>query len=394
MPLSVVMDGRPLQAGFKAHAERGIGRYSRNLIKAMLELEGGPDLELLVQDNLPRQGLPAGVPQLAAGYMPMWLPRFKRLASHYWLARRPLLEPWRRGKVVHFLCHLDAPLRPGPRTVVTVHDLIAQRLERLYKVRVSGLRFKVERWLETRILYTAARIIAVSRQTKTDLVELYGIDPARITVVYEATDPGLAPEEDPRRRQEVLARHGLADGEPFFLYLGGIDQRKGLEFLLQALAELKRRRLPHRLALAGRIEQDKQYPLLLKEIKALGLEQSVRLLGFVPDDELPALFGSCLAFVFPSLYEGFGLPPLEAMTCGAPVVAARAAAVPEVVGEAGILVEPGDAGVLTEALAGLALNPELARDLRQKGFARAREFSWRRAAQETLEIYGEVAHET
>lgn len=389
MGLKVVMDGRPLQAGYKAHAERGIGRYAKNLLHAMLELADAPDIELLTQAGLPTDALPQRLPRLGAKTMPAWMPRFKRLATQYWLARRPLVPAWRAGKVVHLLCHLDAPLLSGPTTVVTVHDLIAQRLEKLYKVRISGWRFALERWLETRILFSARRLIAVSEQTKRDLMELYGVQAERINVIHEAADPGLGPETSPQKRRQVLGKYGLDPEQPFFLYLGGIDQRKGVGPLLEALAELKRRGLPHRLALAGKIDGDKQYPGLLAKIKALGLEDSVLLLGYVPDQDLPAIFSSCLAFVFPSLYEGFGLPPLEAMTCGAPVVAANASAVPEVVGDAGILIQP-NAGELTEAMSGLALNPELADDLRARGFKRAAGFSWQRAAAETLAIYREV----
>ncbi len=406
MSLAVVCDGRPLQPGFKVHRERGIGRYAKNLLLALSELAEPPEMELLVQANLPDPGLLAGVPRLAAGYAPSWLPVGKRLISHHGLVRRPLARPWRQGRVVHFLSHLDAPARLGPRTVITVHDLIAQKLARLYGQDKSGLRFRLERWLETRCLYRAAAIIAVSQCSKDDLVELYHIDPARIRVIHEAADPDLAPVEDPALCREVLARHGLAGGgeggaggagdegageTPFFFYLGGIDQRKDLGTLLAALAALKERRADFVLALAGKISEDKQYPALMAEIERRGLEEHVRLLGFVPDEDLPALFSAATAFVFPSLYEGFGLPPLEAMACGAPVVAVRASAVPEVVGEAGLLVPPGDAGALAQALEGLLTNPELAAELSREGRRRASRFSWSRAAAETLEVYREVA---
>ena len=385
-----VLDARPLQAGFKAHAERGIGRYSKNLINALIASGGLEEIKLLTQANLPHEAIPPGPECLKAGYMPLWLPRFKRLASHYWLARKPVQPYWRKGWVVHFLCHLDAPLLPGPGTVVTVHDLIAQRLEKLYRQRVSGFRFQVERWLETRVLFKADKLIAVSEQTKSDLVELYGLEPSRIAVVHEGPDPGLAPVKDPAAIAGALYRCGLDPKEPYFLYLGGIDQRKGTEYLLEALAMLRDKGLPHTLALAGRIEGDKQYPLLVEQIKKLGLAGKVKLLGFVADADLPALFSGCLGFVFPSLYEGFGLPPLEAMACGAPVVAANASAVPEVVGGAGLLVEPANAAALAQAMEGLARNPELALDLREKGYKRAEAFSWDKAARKTLAVYGEA----
>lgn len=391
MKLSVVCDGRPLQPGFKAHLERGIGRYAKNLLLAMTQLAEPPELELLVQNNLPDPDLLRGLPRVATGYAPAWLPIGKRLISHHGLARRSLASYWQEGRLVHFLSHLDAPCRVGIGTVVTVHDVIAQKLADLYGQGKSDARFRLERWLETRCLFGAASIIAVSQCTKDDLVEMYRLPESRIRVIHEAADPDLKPVEDPDSRREVMERHGLAEGQPFFLYLGGIDQRKDLGTLLKALADLKARELDFVLALAGKIDGDKQYPALIAEIEERGLMDRVRLLGYVPDGDLPALFSSCAAFVFPSLYEGFGLPPLEAMSCGAPVVAVDASAVPEVVGQAGILVPPGEAGVMAQALEGILTNQEMAADLKEQGRRRAGLFSWSRAAAETLEVYREVA---
>jgi len=391
MALRVVCDGRPLQAGFKAHCQRGIGRYAKNLLTAMLQNPGHPEISLLIQADLPDEGLPAEARRLAAGRAPAWLPLGQRLLAYHFLARRPLQGPWQRGEVVHFLSHLDAPARIGPRTVITVHDLIAQRLEDLYCGGRSRAGFRLARWLETRCLYQAARIIAVSSHTKDDLVNIYGLSPARISVIHEAADPGLAPVDDPRRRAQVLARYGLDVEKPFFLYLGAIDQRKGLNVLLKALAILRGRGEPCALALAGDIKNDRQYPMLCREINQLGLADKVHVLGFVAEADLPALFSACRALVFPSLYEGFGLPPLEAMVCGAPVVAAKAAAVPEVVGEAGLLVRPGDPEDLAQAMAALTADRELADRLREKGYRRAALFSWPKTAAQTIAVYEEVA---
>ena len=273
--------------------------------------------------------------------------------------------------------------------MITVHDLIAQRLKHLY-CRKSKLRFNLMRWLETRCLYTAARLMADSEQTKRDIVEMYGVDPGRIRVVPLAADPGLAPVEDPAELARVRAAYGLGAGEPYFLYVGGIDQRKDLPTLLKSLAALKQRGLAHTLALAGRIEGDEQFPLLMARAEELGLGPAVRLLGYVPDSDLPALFAGAAAFVFPSLYEGFGLPPLEAMACGAPVVAVDASSVPEVVGSAGLLVAPGDAAGLAQAMEAVLTLPELAAKLRADGLERAAGFNWRRTAEMTLEVYREA----
>ncbi len=389
----LVWDGRGLQPGFKAHKERGIGRYAKNLLAAMLPLVDPARVRVLIQANLPDPELPPGLERLPAPYAPAWLPIGKRILSHHLLARAALAPAWRQGAVAHFLSHLDAPAFINPASVLTVHDLIAQRLEKLYRAGKGSWRFRLERALETRCLYQARRIITPSQQTKDDLVELYGIEPARIRVIPEAADPGLAPVSDPALIQAVLARLGLSPERPFFLYLGGIDQRKGLSTLLTALASLRRDGRPHDLVLAGRIDQDKQYPALRQAVEQMGLAPSVRELGFVADADLPALFAAATAFVFPSLYEGFGLPPLEAMACGAPVVASRASSIPEVVGQAGILVPPGDAQALAQALEALGRLPELGAELREKGFRQAALFSWQRAAQATLALYEEVASE-
>jgi glycosyltransferase involved in cell wall biosynthesis len=388
----VVADGRPLQPGFKAHRERGIGRYAKNLLLALARRDDAPELELVVQRNLADPDLLSELPRLPAGQAPQWLPGAQRLITHYGLIRRTLAASWAHGAVVHFLSHLDSPARLGARTVLTVHDLIAQRMVELYGQDKSGVRFRAERWLETRCLYGAAAIIVPSECTRRDLADLYGVDPGRVRVIPEAADPELRPVDGPAEVEAVLRRHGLAGGAPYLFYLGGIDQRKDWRTLLAALAGLKGRRPGFCLALAGRIEGDRQYPRLQAEIARLGLEEEVRLLGFVPDADLPALFGGAAAFVFPSLYEGFGLPPLEAMACGAPVVAARAAAVPEVVGEAGLLVEPGRPRELAEALEALLSRPELARRLSHEGRKRSTRFSWERTAEQTLEVYREVAH--
>ncbi|MBI4800415.1 MAG: glycosyltransferase [Desulfarculus sp.] len=279
----MVLDGRPLQPGFKAHAQRGIGRYAKNLLTALLELLDPARVRFLVQANLPDPELPVAIPRIRAPFFPPIIPVGKKLISYHLFTPLALRPAWRAGQVVHFLSHLDAPSRVGPRTVLTVHDLIAQRLQGLYQGKRTGARFRLERWLETRCLFGAAKIIAVSQCTRNDLAELYGLDPGLISVIPEAADPGLKPEPDPARRAAVLARHGLDQAQPFYLYLGGIDQRKGLDTLLTALKALKARGRPHTLALAGRIEGDRQYPLLLKSIEEQGLKEAVRLLGYVSD---------------------------------------------------------------------------------------------------------------
>lgn len=385
----LVLDARALQPGFKQHLQRGIGRYARNLLAAMLPLLDEDQLTLIVRRDLPDPDLAPEARRWPISYAPAWLPAGKKVVGHHLLARRQLAPLWSQGPVAHFLSHVDAPFRIGPGTVLTCHDLIFQRLPELYAAGQSRLAFRLKRWLETRALPQAARIIAVSQCTATDLRELYNVPPERIVVIPEAADPGLAPVEDPAARAAILARYGLEPGTPFFLYLGGLDPRKGLSILLEALLSLEK--ASPLLAVAGPLEEDKHFPAFQQGIACRGLGSRVRLLGFVAEADLPALFSAAAAFVFPSLYEGFGLPPLEAMACGAPVIAARAAAVPEVVGQAGILVPPNDPAALASAMAEVLRRPELAAELRVRGLKRAAEFSWRRTAERTHALYEEVA---
>ena len=390
MPGPVVLDARPLQPGFKSHLGRGIGRYTKNLIRALLDLDNAPEYRLLLQAGLPQPELPADLPRSYLPSGPAWLPGDKRVWDYHALASLRLPGAVAGAGLVHFFCHLDAPALMRVPAVLTVHDLIFQRLAGLYRGPEGGAGYGLKRWLETRCLFQARRLIAVSTQTKIDICELYDIPEKRIAVIPEGPDPGLAPLRDPARIEAVLRQYGLDPGEPFFLYLGGIDQRKGLEYLLEALAELRGRGLPRTLALAGKIENDSQYPALIAGINRLGLESRVKLLGYVPDQDLPALFAGCAGFVFPSLYEGFGLPPLEAMTLGAPVVAGDCRAVAEVVGEAGLLTPLKSSAGLARAMGRLLEEPGLAEELRQKGFQRSKKFTWRAAARATLELYWEA----
>jgi glycosyltransferase involved in cell wall biosynthesis len=220
------------------------------------------------------------------------------------------------------------------------------------------------------------------------------VPPEKITVIYEAADPALHPETDPERIAQARAQY--AHNQPYLFFVSVIEPRKNIRALVDALRVLRGRGYPHRLLIAGR--KGWLYQATFDHVKQTGMEDAVTFLDFVPDADLPALFAACDAFVFPSLYEGFGLPPLEAMACGAPVVCSNASSLPEVVGDpspssgqaAALLVNPRDVGEIANAVERVITDRALRDDLCARGFVQAAKFSWERAARETLAVYERV----
>src|SRR5262249_53350356 len=234
----------------------------------------------------------------------------------------------------------------------------------------------------------ARAAIARAPSAKRDTVGLYQLDPSRVHVIYEAAAPQFRPVTDPVKLEAVRRRYGLAPR--VILYVGTIEPRKNLSALIQAFA--KRRQagdLEHQLVCVG------PYGWLSRGIDELvsgaKLANAIRFTGYVPFDDLPALYSAAEMFVYPSMYEGFGLPVVEAMACGTPVVTGRAAAVAEVGGEGVEPVTAIEPDALGEALVRLAHDPDRRRALAAAGRTRAERFSWTRAARESLAIYREVA---
>lgn len=272
-----------------------------------------------------------------------------------------------------------------PRRLVNIYDLAPLRLPHLYGARQRHL-------AEERIagLLPGDRVITTSEATRRDLAELGGVEAERVFVVPLAADPRLFhPGAGAVRAAALRARLGLGDA-PYLLALGGTDRRKNLGAAVRAFAGAVREGPARGLALvvAGALPDDAELRAALAEAERDGAR--VLLAGFVADEELAALYGGALALLYPSLYEGFGLPPLEAMQCGTPVIAARASSVPEVVGGAGILVEPGDADALRQAVLRLCGDGALRERLRALSLRRAAEFGWDRCTRQTLAAYRAV----
>jgi glycosyltransferase involved in cell wall biosynthesis len=384
--MRVGVDGRAFQPGFKRHVGRGIGLYGVELLRALVRL-GGAEYTLYFDPRLPvaEESLPTGVGRAWYPRSPLPLPEPDHSVTQ-------LLVPGavRRAPVdvFHFLAHVDAPVLLPRRAIVTVHDLILLVMRHLYE-REKPVRYRVGRALDRRVLRRARLVLTDSAASRDDIVRLCGVPAARVHVAPLGVTARFRP-QPAAAVAAVRARHHLE--RPFLLYVGGIDPRKDVPRLVEAWGGLRARRaeVPD-LALGGAIEHDPHFPALLRQAQRLHASEALHVLGYVADDDLPALLTAAEAFVFPSLYEGFGLPPLEAMACGTPVVANAVSSLPEVLGGSALLVRPGDAGGIADAIARLLDDDALRTRLRERGLAQAATFTWERTARATLAVYREVA---
>ena len=303
-----------------------------------------------------------------------------------WFEQIAFANACRRERVdIAHVPYFASPFFSPTRTVVTIHDLIPLLL--------PAYRGSLLVRAYTRLVAAGARradaIIADSECSRRDIVRYLGIDAARVRVVYLAADARYRPVDD----TAVRARYALP--EKYLLYLGGFDQRKNVRVIIEAFA-----RLPpfhahgYRLVLAGvRLGEDSAFfPSPQRIARQVGLpDEAIRYIGWVDEEDKPALYSGAAAFLFPSLYEGFGLPPLEAMACGAPVICSNASSLPEVVGDAALQIDPHDASAWADAIRAVLTDDTRRATMRERGIAQSKEFSWDRAADETLAVYQQVA---
>ncbi len=288
-----------------------------------------------------------------------------------------------RGRIdlLHALGFVSPLAWRGP-TIVTAYDLSFLRYPKLFN---RGNRLYLTRFAP-RSMRRAAKVIAISEHTRQDVIQLCGVAPERVTTILLAADPRYRP-----ATAEAVARFKFERKLPkrFILYLGTLEPRKNVSALVQAYAELRRAGdIDHSLVLAG--ARGWHYEPTFSLVRRLGLEQHVLFPGYVAANDQALWYSAADLFAYPSLYEGFGLPLLEAMACGTPVVASNSSSLPEVVGQAGLLVEPSDVGGLASALRNVLQDGALRQRLREAGLARAGTFSWGKMADETVRVYESV----
>ena len=368
-----------IDASRAAAAERtGTENYSLYLIRALLQV-GSAHRFRLYFSQAPPEGLFLRNERVSWRVLPL-----PRLWTHLRLAGEVALHP---PDVLYVPAHVLPWLHPR-RCVATVHDL-----GYLYypQAHTRWARWYLDR--TTRFNARAARrVIADSQATRDDLVAHYGVDPAKIVVAYPAGAPGLGPVTDVALLEAVQRRYSTS--ARYFLYVGTLQPRKNLETLVQAFAELVIQDIipaEVKLVLAGR--RGWLYGELFALVQRLGLERRVVFPGYVAAEDLAALLSGALAYVLPSWYEGFGLPVLEAMACETPVICSNVSSLPEVAGDAALLVDPHDVSGLVQALARVFREPALRAELIARGRERVRVFSWQRCAEQVLAVLEAVGRE-
>lgn len=362
-----------------AHERAGLGRYASALAQALLAR--GVPLTAFVNDvRESHLGPPLrDLPTLTAG-LPRRRWRIRAAISYF---GGPAMDRVFAGvDLFHATEHLLPKLR-YIRSVFTLHDTAYLLFPRYHLPRNRIFL----RQMMPRFLARADRIIVPSENTRRDALRFYRLDPEKIEVIPEGVDARFNPEIDRGRIAAVRERYGLP--ERFILCVSTIEPRKNLPTLLEAYAALRPLHPDVGLVIAG--GKGWLAEPFFERLRSLELTDRVTLTGYVSDEDLPALLNAAAVFAYPSEFEGFGLPPLEAMACGIPVVCSNASSLPEVVGEGGLQLPPHDVRGWVGALSRALEDEQLRADLRARGLARARRFTWERAADRTLEVYRSVS---
>jgi glycosyltransferase involved in cell wall biosynthesis len=374
-------DDRQLTIGIDASRavltqRTGTEHYSASLLHALAELPEAAAQPIALYVNL--RNPQSAIRNLQFDLPPAWRIRaipFPRLWTHVRLSWEMLTRPPR----TLFVPSHVVPLWHPRRTVVTIHDLGYLEYPQAH-TRASWLYLHLSTWFSA---HAARHVIAISEATKRDLIKHYKIKPGKIEVIYHGRDPIFTPVTDTAKIEQTLKKYGI--NQPYCVHIGTLQPRKNLGVLVQAWDILRARmESPPQLLLAGK--RGWLYDSLLQSVKERNLGDLVKFADYVERDDLPTLYSAALALTFPSLYEGFGLPPLEAMSCGTPVLASTASSVPEVVGDAGILLDPKDAGAWADAVQRVVQDDSLREDLSRRGLVRANQFTWERCARETLSV--------
>lgn len=381
--LKFSIDIRPLQMSSRY---QGTGVYAFNLVRQLIRIDEENEYLLFQRGHEPWREIPC-----PPNFKPFFVRRFydqdQRFPPLLDQVLTPLDVARTRAHLHHALSiHYCCWRLPCP-SVATILDLIPLLFPRDYTK--TGFKHR----MLYRFAGKADHILTISEHARRDIHRLLGIPLERITVAYLAADDRFQP-KDPAGVERIVRKYGI-DG-PYILYTGGftkVDPRKNVDQLIEVYCELRKQGFDaYRLVLAGKLGEYSQ--VLMRQMDRKHGRAGVVFTDHLNHDDLPFLYSGARCFVFPSTYEGFGMPPLEAISCGTPTVAYRNSSLPEVLGDAGMLIEEQDSRQLLEAIRSLLIRDDLVQDLRASGIRQAKRFSWEDSARKTLAVYREVASST
>ncbi|HEX4998053.1 MAG TPA: glycosyltransferase family 1 protein [Terriglobia bacterium] len=373
-PVRIAIDIRKIN-------EFGIGSYIWNLVRNIASIDCENQYLLIgSRRNFYELG------PLPENFRPLYTP-----ISSLWQDHGPLTLALRRNAVdVLHVPHHDAPVWGGAKLLVTVHDCVHLLFPAADSSRFQRFR---DYWRTSQVVRRASHILAVSNSTKEDLVNIFDLDPERISVIYNALDDRFGRSSGEDNQGSVMERYQIKD--PFVLYSGRIRSHKNVHRLIEAFAVLKSEFAGQghygnlKLVIIGDELSRRQY-LRLRVVQS-GVQQDVRFFGFVPAPTLQVFYQSAALFAFPSLYEGFGLPPLEAMANRTPVLASNTSSLPEVLNDAALLVNPENVFEIARGMKAILLDEALRDRLIRKGIDQVSKFSWKTAAGRVVDIYQRIA---
>lgn len=371
------------------HVNTGIGRYTRSLFFEFLQQQPQTDDQIILFYDRPidrASFFPAPLNSAFAQSDRIQVVTRscqRRIVWTNW-SLPPLLRQ-QKIDVYHGVCNFELPIRKMCRYVVTIHDLVPLFFPELVPKK-HLLFFKL---FITRAAQTADIIITDSEHSKQDICRYLRVTEKKVRVIHLGYTPLPLPQDAEEQRRRVLERYGIR--QPYLLFVGVIEPKKNLDRLIEAFALLrKEQRIDEQIQLVLAGGKGWFCEPIEQKIAELQFETSVILTGFVPDDALPLLYSGAEAFVFPSIYEGFGLPVVEAMSYGAPVITSNVSSLPEIAGNAAIFVTPTAPESIAEGIKSVLKNPEKREQMKEAGRLRAQHFSWPRTAEETYRVYQEV----
>jgi glycosyltransferase involved in cell wall biosynthesis len=359
----------------------GIGRYTRELVQALAKEDSLYDFRLFsakqpavlpVPDPIPTS---SNVVYREAPFSQRWLYRI------WYRLQLPLPLQWFTGELdlFHSPDFTLPPVTGNIPTLLTVHDLSFLHYPATFTPSLVSYLNRVV----PRSIRRATHILADSQVTKNDLVELWNVSEEKVTVLHSGVSEAFRPVADKSHLELVRRKYNLGQ-QPYLFSVSTLQPRKNYQFLIRAFRPIADK-YPHNLVIAG--GKGWMYQQITAEIKKQELEDRVKLIGFADDSDLPSLYSEAALFVFPSLYEGFGLPLLEAMACGVPVITSDASSLPEVAGDAALLVSPHLQEDWSHLMVQLLRDPDQRKEMVAAGFLQARRFTWKLAARKLLDIY-------